>query len=462
MSNSLRVNSKVGLLCAAMAVAGVGCLSEEAADIEQGMGINGGDQSAASSQPDKVASTDSAANGETPSKSNDETAALALFNRRILPIMQSEKPSSCAECHLSGVDLKDYIRADQKQTFAALRERGMIDVENPGDSKILRFIARAPKKSSLISSKVRQEELDAFLAWIVAAAQEPELLEATADGDLIGAKLPDEVIRHARNDRVLQSFIDNVWLERGRCAACHSPDRNQKQVQEHGEQVSWITLGDPQATLDYMVDAELIDIKNPDQSLLLLKPTLQVEHGGGQKMVVGDRTYKQFRRFIDDYAAVVNGRYQSADELPEPTAEISVSAEMWLKFTNVPRNFDKQLLQVDLYRETDGDWSEDRWASADRLIFGKGMLWQQHLSLTASRGSKRAAEIRKRRVLPPGRYLARVYIDRDGKLQKNPTAVLGDEDFIGQTVIDSRWPTGYGKMTIVDYQAMKSPTSDQP
>jgi hypothetical protein len=459
MSHSLRVKSAVGLLFAAMAVSAVGCLSDEAVDIEESLGVSGSDQSA---QPDEVAATGSAPNGETPANPNDESATLALFKKRILPIMRSDKPSSCAECHLSGVDLKDYIRADQKQTFAALRERGMIDVENPGDSKILRFIARAPEKSSLISAKVRQEELDAFRAWIVAAAKDPELLDATADGDLIGAQLSKEVIRHARKDRVLQSFIENVWLERGRCAACHSPDRNKKHVQEHGEQVSWITLGDPQATLDYIVDAELIDVENPDQSLLLLKPTLQVEHGGGQKMVIGDRTYKQFRRFIDDYAAVVNGRYQSAAELPEPVAEISVAAEMWLKFTNVPETFDKQLLQVDLYRETDAGWSKDRWASADRLIFGKGMLWQQQLSLTAPRSSKRADEIRERLALPPGRYLARVYIDREGRLQKNPTAFLGDENFVGQAVIDSRWPTGYGRMTTVDFRTLKSPTSDRP
>jgi hypothetical protein len=115
---------------------------------------------------------------------------------------------------------------------------------------------------------------------------------------------------------VLASFIDNIWTEVGRCAACHSPDRNQKQVQEHGEQVSWIKLNDPQATLDYMLEADLVNTKEPEKSLLLLKPTMQVDHGGGQKAVVGDKTYKQFRRFIDDYVASVNGKYPSAEDLP--------------------------------------------------------------------------------------------------------------------------------------------------
>ncbi|MFP6678390.1 MAG: hypothetical protein VB878_25100 [Pirellulaceae bacterium] len=36
--------------------------------------------------------------------------ALALFAKRILPIFQAKNPSSCTECHLSGVDLKDYIQ----------------------------------------------------------------------------------------------------------------------------------------------------------------------------------------------------------------------------------------------------------------------------------------------------------------------------------------------------------------
>lgn len=45
--------------------------------------------------------------------------------------MKSEKPSSCSECHLSGVDLRDYVRPSQKETFASLVAEGLIDVKNP-------------------------------------------------------------------------------------------------------------------------------------------------------------------------------------------------------------------------------------------------------------------------------------------------------------------------------------------
>ena len=70
--------------------------------------------------------------------------------------------------------------------------------------------------------------------------------------------------------------------------------------------------------------------------MLLLKPTLQAEHGGGQKMVIGDRSYKQFRRFIDDYAATVNGKYRTAAELPQPGDEAAAVTDIWLKIEGVP------------------------------------------------------------------------------------------------------------------------------
>jgi mono/diheme cytochrome c family protein len=382
--------------------------------------------------------------------SNNNEAALAIFERRILPIFQSTNASSCSECHLSGVDLKDYIRPTQQATFASLVGAKLIDMDDPDNSKILQFISRRPDQPSLLTDKVRQQEFKAFRAWICAAVSDSTLLADNRKPEAIGPQLPKEVIRHARKDRILASFIDNVWNEVGRCAACHSPDRNQKQVKEHGDQVSWITLRDPQATLNYMLEAGLVDADDPEKSLLLLKPTMQVKHGGGQKMVVGDRTYKQFRRFIDDYAAVVAGKYTKLEQIPEPNDETAVVTEIWLKIEDVPENFDKMLLQADLYRRTDSGWSPFRVATSDRLVFGKGRLWQHSLSLTAPRGTPWAEEIRSER-LPPGRYLIKIYIDKAARLQQDFTAELREEDLVGQLEVESRWPAGYGKMTVVKF-----------
>ena len=214
--------------------------------------------------------------------------------------------------------------------------------------------------------------------------------------------------------------------------------------------MSWIRLNDPAATLDYMLEADLIDPENPEESLLLLKPTMQVDHGGGQKMVVGDRSYKQFRRFIDDYAAVVRGEYTETDQLPEPSDEVSVVTDVWLKVEGVPAEYDKLLMQVDLHRWTGSGWTEHRVATSDRPVFGPKNLWQHSLGLTAPRGSEWAEEMRAGK-LPPGRYLVKLHVDRTGRLQRDFAAELGSEDFVGQVEVGSRWPAGYGRMTVVRF-----------
>src|SRR5688572_1657503 len=132
-----------------------------------------------------------------------DQASLAIFERRILPILTAKNPSSCSECHLSGVDLKDYVRPTQEETFAALKSAGLIDTARPEASKLLAFIARKPDKPSLITEKVRQQEYEAFRAWIAAAVKDPTLAKSKAIDGSIGPDLPKEVIRHARKDRVL-------------------------------------------------------------------------------------------------------------------------------------------------------------------------------------------------------------------------------------------------------------------
>src|SRR5262249_31487825 len=59
------------------------------------------------------------------------SAAQTVFERRILPIFKSPNPSSCTECHLAGVDLKQYILPSHERTFLSLRDQGLVDLENP-------------------------------------------------------------------------------------------------------------------------------------------------------------------------------------------------------------------------------------------------------------------------------------------------------------------------------------------
>jgi hypothetical protein len=46
------------------------------------------------------------------------------------------------------VDLKNYILPSHEKTFVSLRDQGLIDLENPADSKILRLIAMGGGRES--------------------------------------------------------------------------------------------------------------------------------------------------------------------------------------------------------------------------------------------------------------------------------------------------------------------------
>src|SRR5262245_26497605 len=362
-----------------------------------------------------------------------DDAAGEVFTCKILPLAKADKPSSCAECHAAGVDLSQYIKSDAAATFAALRSAGLVSVEQPEKSKLLEFIARAPEKGDPALAKLRAEELSAFRTWITAAAKDPQLASAPASAIPIGPSLPPEVIRHARRDRVLASFVENIWIERERCAGCHSPDKNQRQVKEHGEQISWIVPNDPAGTLATIIDHRLVNLDDPNKSKILQKPLGEVEHGGHIKFTRGTRTDKQFRRFLQDYAATVTQKYQSAADLPKLPPEVAVATGQHLRLTDFPESFGGKLIRVDLHRWTDSGWSRAPVASVDGRVNPKNGMFQGVPFAILPRNFDIAKEVETRRLLPGGRYLAKLYVDLDNKSDKNRDYELTASDFVGQT-----------------------------
>jgi hypothetical protein len=145
-----------------------------------------------------------------------EPTPLELFAERILPIFKSPDPSSCVQCHLSSVDLKDYILPSHEETFVSLRDQGLIDLTRPQESKILRLItmgdADSDEKSRRVHADMRKAEYEAFAAWIKASCVDPALKDLPKADPARQArpKRPDPVIRHARKSRVVDSFARNV------------------------------------------------------------------------------------------------------------------------------------------------------------------------------------------------------------------------------------------------------------
>lgn len=417
----------------------------------------------------------------------DDRAALDIFNQRILPIFKSPNPSSCVQCHLSAVDLKDYILPSSEATFASLRAQGMIDLNAPEESEILKLINMGEKDydkgQKMIHAKNRKAEYEAFAAWIKAGTKDPKLRNLPAPKQTAGPSKSHEIIRHARFDRVLDSFTRNVWSQRMRCFPCHTPheldgdDPKHKLARQRLKKMEE-NLGDlwtarmkifkktPEETMDYLIrDSRrkrknrlpMLDLKTPADSLLVLKPTNRlpkkiadkkfedpsyvkpVSHMGGIKMHLDDFSYKSFIAWIEDYAKVVGDQYNTEDDLP---------ADNWY--------FTRQMM---LMREAPADWPEvvrvqfhiHGWNKAKKTWYEEPIAFTQGtmnprravfgtlMLLRTGATEKKVHWDGDDPSLAPGEYLIKAYVDREKVLAENPTAMLSEKEFYGQGVINAKW-----------------------
>lgn len=391
-----------------------------------------------------------------------DDAATKVFEQRLLPIFKSDQPSSCVQCHLAGVDLKNYIKPSSDDTFRSLRDQGLVNLDQPEQSKILKLINMQDTDNpgaNLLHAKTREAEAAAFAEWLKACCRDPKLRNAPklSAAELARPARPDEVIRFARTDRLLDSFEQRIWGQRHRCMGCHveGSEQNRKLVEKHGEQVSWMKRSAAE-TMTYLIRTKhLIDTDQPEKSLLLRKPLGEEEHGGGKKFLKGDLGYKDFRTWIEDYAKVVRDEYAKTSDLPksDPRALRQFSSELWFKLSNPPQAWDQKLLQVTLYRWDDRakKWEDAPIAISDRPASFQFKTWQHTLTLLASAGSERAKEWQRGNArLPNGRYLVKVHVDRSGRTLTDWKATMRDEDFVGQAEFEANWRAGYGMMTVVD------------
>ncbi|MFP6674491.1 MAG: hypothetical protein VB878_05390 [Pirellulaceae bacterium] len=416
--------------------------------------------------------------------------ALDLFEQRIMPIFKSPKPSSCVQCHLASVDLKDYILPSHEQTFIALRDQGLIDVDNPAQSKILKLIEMGTKDpdkhAKLIHRRTRDAELAAFAAWIKACSTDEQLRAMSATSGVaarVGPTTTDRVIRHTRKDRLADSYERNVWSQRMRCFPCHTPNEldpskpmHAKPIQRHRELVEKfgkrmdIFRETPAESMKALINSSrrhsddhlpLINIDSPAESLLVLKPTnklpkkkldgtfeppsykLPVSHMGGLKMHKDDHSYKSFLAWIEDYARTVREEYTSDDQLP---LDNWLATDIVLRLTNVPEQLENLTpLQLFVYRSADkrDTWQTEPIAFTQGLVTPRKIVNGSLFLLTQPNGSGN-----KEPKLAPGRYLIKVYADKTGRLKNDPTAMLPEDDYLGELELQARWRHGFKQAEI--------------
>jgi hypothetical protein len=431
-----------------------------------------------------------------------------VFDARILPIFRSSQPSSCVQCHLSSVDLKQYILPSHEKTFLSLRDQGLVDLKEPKNSKILTLISMGEKDldkgAKLIHEKMRKAEYEAFAGWIEACSKDEALcsLPPLTAAERAQPEHPVEVIRHARKSRLVDSFVRNVYSQRFRCFPCHTPGdidpknsrhqvamKNMKKFKEQYPQVvdrMDIFKETPEATLAYLIersrktldgDVPMLNLRDPKNSLLVLKPlsklppkgdggkltvprsssTLEaMSHMGGLKMHHDDQSYKSFVAWIQDYSKVVQGQYKTVEELP---ADNWFGSKLMVRVLQTPDEW-KAGTPVQLFVHAWNSKTES-WAKTP-IAFTQGTVTPRHmvngaLFLLAPENRELTKDwSRETAKLPRGRYLVKAFVDSNHKLAKDPTVMLGESDFYGQAEIRSaRWREGFRQAESVDGGSLK-------
>lgn len=259
-----------------------------------------------------------------------DEAATALYERRIRPILNSDMPVTCNQCHLSGIDISIFVRATPCQTMACLQQRGLVDFVEPEQSKVLSWIDRAKPESELITTEVIAREHAAFLEWIrysAACGEEvcpPFIADACGTNNVdaavscsVAAPIPDAAVDP--NDcgelALEQAFSSSVYRWRERCYPCHfvgdkSVANTPQWVWDNAiaQQSAELACGAGSLeTMRTVLQRGYVDLDAPARSLLLLKP-LAVEgggvpHGGDQKFAgIDDLMYKDVISWISRYA----------------------------------------------------------------------------------------------------------------------------------------------------------------
>lgn len=249
------------------------------------------------------------------------SSGTEIFDRRIAPLLADDQPKSCNACHLSGVDMSLFIRSTPCETMACLNDLGLVDLQAPSDSTVLSWISRAAPQSPLITPEIVQAEHQGFLEWIEHHAEcgrfecrgvrcgEPNA-EPFCDlqPEPLRAGAPELDAGGCTELDLERLFRDSIYASRRRCFPCHfaAEDSAAPGALRFVEQQGTCEASSL-ATMRNILDAGLVKVDDPTQSLLLLKPLSDenggVPHGGHAKFYPGsDPGYDNFLYWITRYA----------------------------------------------------------------------------------------------------------------------------------------------------------------
>ncbi len=270
--------------------------------------------------------------GDTGDSASDDAALYAectadgqleLYERYVEPLLTDEHPSTCNQCHVSGVDLSLYVQDTPCESMACMIEQGVVDLDDPEASAVLAQILQAEPDSDLITEDVIEAEYEGFHEWITWSAECHDVVcgdiddacEAGGDDD----EMPDveSPVGGCSEDALAALFEQKVWAWHGRCWSCHYEGGDLAEKYPGTPFYAW--TGDEAEssllTMYNVIGMGGIDTTNPTASSFLTKPLAEgvsastvlgestgIYHGGGNKFAdAHDETLQDHADFIAAY-----------------------------------------------------------------------------------------------------------------------------------------------------------------
>ena len=249
-----------------------------------------------------------------------EEASLEIYERRIAPLVSGEVPSSCNQCHLSGVELSLFVQATPCDTISCMASLDLVNLENAEESRILEQILMAEPDSKLITEDVLKQEYEGFLEWIRYQEECFEEvcgpLEKGCNAPVEGVAIPEGVLNplgECSEPSLVSSFEEKVFSQRKRCMGCHG------MVSDHADDPPfWMNSdfdeSDPASmsesalkTMYNLVGLGAINAEDPEKSMMLCRHLALSAGGCGPGNHIkfqnkADPAYKSILEWIEVYA----------------------------------------------------------------------------------------------------------------------------------------------------------------
>jgi len=146
-----------------------------------------------------------------------------LYRTYVEPFVSGQVPSSCSQCHLTGVDISLYAQDNACDTMACMIDRGIVNLDQPEESALLQQISLGDPASSVFNIEVERRAMELWVQWSATCHQwvcgtiESGCSQGT--GALTTGVLPQG---DCSEEILLASFWDAFVVHQQRCNDCHS------------------------------------------------------------------------------------------------------------------------------------------------------------------------------------------------------------------------------------------------